>query len=1012
MRSRCIANGILILWATALAGRGDCATPGQANSTPAAAVQASPQPVRPAAQGPLAPRESARLFTVPADLEFEQVLAEPSVRQPVFLNFDERGRMWIVQYLQYPLPAGLKIVSRDNYWRNIYDKVPPPPPHHFPGQDKITIHESTRGDGVFDKQRTFVDGLSIVTAVARGRGGVWVLNPPYLLFYPDANDDDVPDGDPVVHLAGFGLEDTHSVVNSLRWGPDGWLYGAQGSTVTSHVVRPGSKEKPVDSMGQLIWRYHPPSQRYEIFAEGGGNAFGLEIDSQGRIFSGHNGGDTRGFYYVQGAYCQKGFQKHGPLSNPYAFGYFPAMPQPGATRFSHQFLIYDGGALPAKYHGALLAIAPLQSEIIHGALSRDGSTFKTRDVSRLVTSQDTWFRPVDIKAGPDGAVYVCDWYDGQVNHYRNHEGSIDSTNGRIYRLRARSAKAAAPRDLTRLSSSELVDLLGDKNIWYRQTALRLLGDRRDASVIPKLQHIVQTGAGQHALEALWGLNLCGGLTPAAALELLEHPDPFVRLWTVRLCCDDCQVPQKFARRLARLAQTEPHVEVRSQLACSARRLPAADGLPIVAGLLTHEADVADPYIPLLVWWALESKCESDRDSVLSMWQDRQLWNTPLAKSHILTRLMQRYALAGTQQDLLVCARLFSLSPGAEQNKSLLQGFEAAFQGRSLTVVPAELIEALAKAGGETLGLRIRRGDAAAVDQALEIISDPQADKTRRLQCLEVFGQIRQPRCVDLLLQLLADSADDQLVAAALGSLQLYEEERIGIEVVSRYNRLPAKAGGAAQALLASRPSWARHFLQAIDAGKIDPRSVPLAVVRTILLHADVANAQLVAKHFGAVQGATTDELRREIERLAAVVEAGTGSPYKGKALFTQTCASCHRLFEEGGRVGPDLTSYRRDDLNNMLLNIVNPSATIREGYEACTLETHDGRVLSGVVVEQNNRVVTLRSNEGQDALVARDDIEDLRIVSQSIMPEGLLKPLTDQQIRDLFAYLRSGQPLD
>ncbi len=370
MRSRCIAYGILILWATALAGRGDCATPGQANSTPAAAVQASPQPVRPAAQGPLAPSESARLFTVPDDLEFEQVLAEPSVRQPVFLNFDERGRMWIVQYLQYPLPAGLKIVSRDNYWRNIYDKVPPPPPHHFPGQDKITIHESTRGDGVFDKQRTFVDGLSIVTAVARGRGGVWVLNPPYLLFYPDANDDDVPDGDPVVHLAGFGLEDTHSVVNSLRWGPDGWLYGAQGSTVTSHVVRPGSKEKPVDSMGQLIWRYHPPSHRYEIFAEGGGNAFGVEIDSQGRIFSGHNGGDTRGFYYVQGAYCQKGFQKHGPLSNPYAFGYFPAMPQPGATRFSHQFLIYDGGALPAKYHGALLAIAPLQSEIIQALFAR------------------------------------------------------------------------------------------------------------------------------------------------------------------------------------------------------------------------------------------------------------------------------------------------------------------------------------------------------------------------------------------------------------------------------------------------------------------------------------------------------------------------------------------------------------------------------------------------------------------------------------------------------------------
>src|ERR1043166_4805201 len=179
----------------------------------------------------LSPAESLGRFKVAEDLELDQVLAEPIVAQPLFLNFDERGRMWVVQYRQYPAPAGLTLVSHDSFWRAVYDKVPPPPPHHFKGLDRITIHEDTHGDGIFDKHKTFVDGLSIVTAVERGRGGVWVLNPPYLLFYPDANDDDVPDGDPVVHLAGFGLEDTHSVANSLRWGPDGWLYGAQGSTV-------------------------------------------------------------------------------------------------------------------------------------------------------------------------------------------------------------------------------------------------------------------------------------------------------------------------------------------------------------------------------------------------------------------------------------------------------------------------------------------------------------------------------------------------------------------------------------------------------------------------------------------------------------------------------------------------------------------------------------------------------------------------------------------------------------
>lgn len=287
----------------------------------------------------LSPAESLARLTVPDDLEIEQVLAEPEVRQPVFLNFDERGRMWVVEYIQYPYPAGLKMVSKDRYWRTVYDKVPAAPPHHVRGKDKITIHEDTNGDGVFDRHKTFVDGLSIVTSCVKGRGGVWVLNPPYLLFYPDRNDDDVPDGDPVVHLEGFGLEDTHAVVNSLRWGPDGWLYAAQGSTVTANIIRPGLDKQGVRSMGQLIWRYHPETRRYEIFAEGGGNTHGVEFDSRGWVYSGHNGGDTRGFHYVQGGYFQKGFSKHGPLSNPYAFGYFRPMHSHKVPRFTHTFIL-------------------------------------------------------------------------------------------------------------------------------------------------------------------------------------------------------------------------------------------------------------------------------------------------------------------------------------------------------------------------------------------------------------------------------------------------------------------------------------------------------------------------------------------------------------------------------------------------------------------------------------------------------------------------------------------------
>ena len=170
---------------------------------------------------------------------------------------------------------------------------------------------------------------------------------------------------PEAHLEGFGMEDTHSVVNSLRWGPDGWLYSSQGSTVSGKVKKPGQKDsEAIQTLGQLIWRYHPEKKIYEIFAEGGGNAFGVEIDDKGRLYSGHNGGNTRGFHYTQGSYYQKGFGKHGPLSNPYAFGYFQAMKHAKVPRFTHNFIIYEAETLPKKYWGHLFGIEPLQGRVV------------------------------------------------------------------------------------------------------------------------------------------------------------------------------------------------------------------------------------------------------------------------------------------------------------------------------------------------------------------------------------------------------------------------------------------------------------------------------------------------------------------------------------------------------------------------------------------------------------------------------------------------------------------------
>lgn len=961
---------------------------------------------------PLPPAEAEQSFKLPDDLEIKCVLAEPTIAQPLHISFDERGRLWLVQYRQYPNPAGLKIVSRDNYWRNIYDKVPPAPPNHFPGADRISIHEDADGDGTYEKHKVFVEGLSLVTSVARGRGGVWVLNPPYLLFYPDANNDDVPDGEPVVHLSGFGIEDSHSVTNSLRFGPDGWLYAAQGSTVTANVRRVGldSPDKPgVQSQGQLLWRYHPESRRFEIFAEGGGNAFGLEIDTKGRMFSGHNGGDTRGFHYVQGAYLQKGFNKHGPLSNPYAFGYFPALKHDRVPRFTHELAIYAGGSFPERYHGRMFAVAPLLNYVSISELKPRGSTFETKDLD-FITSTDPWFRPVDITGGPDGSLYIADWYDRQTSHLRNHEGEIDKLTGRVYRLQARGVKQPQRGDLSKKSTADLLPLLDDENIWVRQTVLRLLGDRRDAAVIEPLKKKLASAQGQSALESLRALHQSGVFDTAAAKVALHHADPFVRLWAVRLLADDKQIDSSLAAELIELAKKETNIEVRAQLACSARRLPVVHALGIVRELTNHE-DTDDPQLPLLIWWAIEAHCAASHDAVLALFAEPEFSGQRLTRTHLLARVMQRYASTGKRADLLVCAKL--LEQGSKDSTSqLMNGFEAAYRGRTPTNLPKELIVALGKTGKAGLALRVRLDEPAAIDEALAVLADKATKPEVSEELIAILGEIRMERAIPLLLEFAADSARPKTQRAALGALGNFNDDRIAAGLIKSYAALAPEIQPLAQNLLTSRVSSALALLAAIESGSIDAASLPMPIVKKLALHRDAKIDAVVERLWGASIAQAAALVKSERERLTKLLDAGHGSPYDGKKLFAASCAKCHTLFSEGGQIGPDLTSYNREQVENMLRHIVDPNAEIREGFETFAVTTNDGRALTGFLADQDAQVVVLRGFNGENTNVPRADIDEMKNTGTSLMPEGLLKDLSDKQVRDLFAYIRSTQPLN
>ncbi len=964
-----------------------------------------------AAPPKLSPAESAKAFKVAEDLRFDQVLAEPSVKQPLSMTFDERGRLWVVQYLQYPHPAGLKILSRDQFWRIVYDKVPSAPPNHVRGRDVISIHEDTKGIGVFDKHTVFQDGLNIATSVALGRGGVWVLNPPYLLYYPTKAGTDTPVGDPVVHLQGFGLEDTHSCANSLRWGPDGWLYGAHGSTVSAHVTRPGTKEPPVQMIGQHIWRYHPEKKKFEIYAEGGGNAFGVEIDEKGQVYSGHNGGDTRGFHYVQGASYRKGFQKHGVLANPYSFGFFEAMKANKLQRFSHTWVLNEADGLPAKYKGKIFAVEPLQGRVMLSEVTPDRSSFQTRDLGPVVSSSDTWFRPVDIKPAPDGSLFVADFYEAKIAHGGHNDGVIDRDTGRIYRLRAKDAKPRPPVDFGKKTSAELVQILTSSNRWERQTALRLLGDRRDRAVVPMLTKLLLDNTGQTALEALWALNLVGGYDMGIAALAIGHKEPWVRTWNIRLLADNHKLGFLSAHLPERL-KSEPSLQVRVQFAASAKRLTAAEGLPMVQSLLMRDEDAGDIHVPLLLWWALEVHCAKDRDKVLDMFRESTLWRAKIVEQTILSRLMQRFAMAGSQKDYQTCVELFRLAPEIKHGQLLLKGFEEAFKGRSIAGLPDELLKEIAKLGGGSIAFAVRQGKTEAIDKALGLISNAKTALATRVELIEILGEAKQPRSVPALLALLHGKESEAIQKAALGSLQAYRDERIGAAVVKRLPTFKGEVRDVAESLLVGRREWSRQFVSAIDGGAIDAKSVPLATLRKLLLHRDEQIAGLVKKNFGEIKGATTAQMRQEVDRLAGIVSTGKADPYVGKNMYTSRCANCHSLHAVGGNVGPDLTPFKRDDVPNLLLHIVNPNAEIREGYEASVVITESGRTLTGIVVEKDARVVVLKTADGQRVVLPKEDIETLAASGVSLMPEGLLQGLSDQEVRDLFGYIRSGQPLN
>ena len=951
------------------------------------------------------PDQSQARAVAPPGLRAVVVGAEPQVRQPLSMSFDNKGRLWVLQYLQYPYPEGLKPVSRDQYLRTIWDKKPQPPPKGPKGADKITILEDPGPDGRFRKSKDVITGLNLATGFAIGNGGIYVLQAPYLLFYPDKNGDDVADGDPEMLVDGFGMEDSHAHGNSLIWGPDGWLYGAQGSTVTAKIRGL--------TFQQGIWRFHPVSKKFELFSEGGGNTWGLDFSPEGEVLAGTNWGGFALLHQYQGAYHIKGFAKHGPLQNPHSYGYFDHVPyqsfQGGHVTCGGVF--HQGQALGPQFDKTYIAGNLLSSVVNWHKLEPNGSTYKASHGGAFLNPRDPWFRPVDLFDGPDGAIYVADWHDHRATHLDPID-TWDKRNGRIFKIEAKTAIPLAPFDTQKLSSEELIALLDHPEVWWQREALRLLYERKDATTAGGLISSLDTPNTLNPVRKLWALNASGLLKEELLVKYLAHADWAVRMWSIRFLGDPLTLGPDAQLALEGLAQTEENLRVLAQLACSTRRWPAKAALGIIKTLCLRTEAAKDVFLPLLIWWAIETHAVKGQATIAS-WINDPVWvNSRLVQATLIERLARRFMASDIKNGTKVVANLLK-----KGGKPALSGLEKSLEGQFLEKMPDPLKAWLDdKRASDTVSVQwisigTRLGDEDSWFHALALATGTKTEAKERVALIKLLAQSGKPDAGEALLDVVKNSNQAEVQIAALDGLAGFANPAIGPTVIKRFPKLPKGTTNAALNLLASRPATAKLLLDSEETGALGKELVTLELARKMSGHKDPELLKRLEKKWGKLSPATDGEKQARMSYIQLIIgRAGSADPAKGKPIYEQKCATCHQLFGKGQKVGPDLTSAERQTLAPLVGHIVDPSANIRPEFRAFIVTTKDGRFLTGLVAEETAGAVTLIDVKGERIVVPRAQIEEMNASPASLMPEKALDGLSDQEIIDFFAYLRLREP--
>lgn len=959
---------------------------------------------------PLPAVEAAARWQLPEGFKATAFASEPDVRQPIAMAVDGRGRVWVAENYSYG-PFGDRFTN--------------------PLRDRIVILEDTDGDGVHDKRTVFADNLHVLSSVEVGFGGVWALALPNLIFIPDRDGDDKPDGPPEVVLDGWDLLGAHhTMANGLRWGPDGWLYGRQGIVARSLVGKPGAPASERLPLSVCIWRYHPVRKTLELVCEGTTNPWGMDWNGHGELFFintviGHL------WHAIPGAHFKRMF---GEDANPRVYqlidqhadhyhwdtrekwsdvrtiGITASSSSAGGGHAHTGLMIYQGDNWPDSYRGGLFTINFHGRRLNRERLERVGGGYVAKHTPDLAQSADPWFRGVDLLYGPDGGVFISDWSDTGECH---DDDAIHRQSGRIYKITHGAPKRVSV-DAGKLSPAGLVEMVWHKNEYLSRLARRQIQERAVfggdlTGVREALARMFAEGADAVAkLRALWALHLAGATDAAFLRGLLTHSDEHVRAWAVRLLLDDAAAAAKdaeTARALAVRAADESSAFVRLALASALQRLPADKRAAVAEPLVRRAEDAEDHNIPMMLWYGLQPLGDSDPETLAKLGAVCEL---PDTRRCVARRLTEHLPVSSAPLDALLRK---AAEAGPAFQKDVLAGMSEALSGLREAAAPSvwsELTPKLANGGDPEvratfLRLGVIFGDGAALEilkaEALNDKVDPGARRTALRSLIDARAAGLREICEKLF-------GEPELSVTAADGLSLETDPAVAAGMLARFSRLTDAEKGQVLGILISRPAWAAEVLKAMAEGRV-PRVLLTAFhARQIRGFNDAALNARLTEVWGELRESSGEKqalvdkwkakLTPEVLRQADLAN--------GRALFASLCASCHKLYGEGADIGPDLTGGGRDNLDYLLNNIADPSAVMAKDYQLSIVTMKDSRVLSGILRARNDQLVVLQTLAETLNLDARD-VQSIETSPISLMPEGLLDALSDTEARDLFGFL-------